>query len=163
MSADIAARRDCEFHISAVGEANVTEKMIEVNAVYGGEGNGGPIDPRVGYVRDSFVAMAQVLDAMASRGKSISELVADLPDYQIYKTKVEIASPRIGPLMDAVEQHFKDSRSNWLDGLRLDWNDRWVLIRPSNTEPIVRVIAEAPDLETARQLCQSVVELARDA
>ncbi len=90
MSADICEAHGCELHMSAVGEANVTDEMIRVGAVYGGEGNGGPIDPRVGYVRDSFVAMAQVLDAMAENGKTISQLAAEIPRYEICKTVIEI-------------------------------------------------------------------------
>ena len=163
MTADIAANHDCEFHISAVGEANVTQKMIETNAVYGGEGNGGPIDPKVGFVRDSFVAMAQVLDAMASGEKSVSQLAADIPKYEICKTKIAIDRSNVPALMDKLEKHFDQANANRMDGLRLDWPDKWLLVRPSNTEPIVRAIAEAKTAEIAFQLCETAAEMAKEA
>ena len=163
MTADIAAKHDCEFHISAVGEANVTEKMIEIDAVYGGEGNGGPIDPKVGYVRDSFVAMAQVLDAMAVHQKSVSQLASEIPRYEICKTKIAIDRQDVPGLMDKLEKHFEEASANRMDGLRLDWPDKWLLVRPSNTEPIIRAIAEAKTAEIARQLCETASDFTKDA
>ena len=154
MSADICQSHGCELHLSAVGEANVTTLMQSLNAVYGGEGNGGPIDPRVGYVRDSFVAMAQVLDAMAASEKTISQLAGEIPRYEICKTKIDIAPERIPKLFERLKSVFPDARASELDGLRLDWDDRWMLVRPSNTEPIVRAIAEARDMSIAKSLCQ---------
>jgi len=155
MSADICKAHDCELHLSAVGEANVTNKMKELSAVYGGEGNGGPIDPLVGYVRDSFVAMAQVLDAMASTDKSISELAAEIPRYEICKTKIEIDRAKIPALFEELKKQFPDAKQGTMDGLRLDWDDKWILVRPSNTEPIVRAIAEASTMEDAKALCDA--------
>ncbi len=160
MSADICQANGCELHLSAVGEANVTNLMIALNAVYGGEGNGGPIDPRVGYVRDSFVAMAQVLDAMATSGKAVSQLAAEIPRYEIYKTKIEIEPDQIPSLYEALKQAFPEAEASTMDGLRLDWSDKWILVRPSNTEPIVRAIAEASRMEDAKQLCDRAAELA---
>lgn len=160
MTADLAERHGCEFHISAVGEANVTETMIKLNAVYGGEGNGGPIDPKVGYVRDSFVAMAQVLDAMAGSEKSISQLVADIPRYEICKIKIDLDREKVPALMDELESKYPEANPNRMDGLRLDWEDRWLLVRPSNTEPIVRAIAEAKTADQAAELCESVRKMA---
>lgn len=160
MSADICAAHGCDYHLSAVGEANVTDKMLAVGAVYGGEGNGGPIDPRVGLVRDSFVAMAQVLDAMAATGKTISQLARELPQYAIYKTTIEITADRVPKLQEALQQRYPDASASTLDGLRLDWPDRWILVRPSNTEPIVRAIAEAQSFAQARELCETAAELA---
>ncbi|MEL7496461.1 MAG: phosphoglucosamine mutase [Planctomycetota bacterium] len=162
MSSDICDRYGCELHLSAVGEANVTNKMIELNAVYGGEGNGGPIDPRVGYVRDSFVAMAQILDVMAGTGKTISQLAAEIPGYEICKTKIEIDRNEIPGLYEKLQQRFPDAAVSTMDGLRLDWPDRWMLVRPSNTEPIVRAIAEAKTMDSARQLCDAAAELCND-
>jgi phosphomannomutase len=154
MSQDICHKHGCKLHLSAVGEANVTNLMKELQAVYGGEGNGGPIDPRVGYVRDSFVGMAQVLDAMASTGKSVSELAADIPRYEIVKTKIDLTPAKIPALFQALKKRFADAAISELDGLRLDWSDRWILVRPSNTEPIVRAIAEASDRKVAEAMCQ---------
>ena len=160
MTADLAAKHGCEFVISAVGEANVTQKMIELDAVYGGEGNGGPIDPKVGYVRDSFVAMAQVLDAMASRDMSVSQLAAEIPRYEICKTKISLDRDNVPALMDQLEAQFSEAKANRMDGLRLDWEDRWLLVRPSNTEPIVRAIAEAKTAAMAKELCDAAGRLA---
>ena len=130
--------------------------MQEQKAVFGGEGNGGPIDPRVGYVRDSFVGMALILDAMAATGNKVSELADALPHYDIHKTKITLDRDRISAALDALEIHFADATASRLDGLRLDWPDRWLLIRASNTEPIVRIIAEAPDEASSRKLCADV-------
>jgi len=158
MSADICEANGCELHLSAVGEANVTNKMKELNAVYGGEGNGGPIDPQVGYVRDSFVAMAQVLNTMAATGKSISQLAAEIPRYEICKTKIEIDRARIPALYEKLKAQFTDAKVGTMDGLRLDWPDKWILVRPSNTEPIVRAIAEASTADDAKALCDAAAE-----
>ena len=143
MSIDIAESFGCQCHLSAVGEANVCDLMHSVNAVYGGEGNGGPIDPKVGYVRDSFVAMAQVLELMAVSGKSVSELVFELPRYSIQKAKSTVDQEKLPEIYDRLREKFADANSSDMDCLRFDWNDRWLSIRPSDTEPIVRVICEA--------------------
>ncbi|MBL8892767.1 MAG: phosphoglucosamine mutase [Planctomycetaceae bacterium] len=160
MTMDIAAQFGVACHLSKVGEANVTDRMIAEKAVYGGEGSGGPIDPRVGYVRDSFVGMAQVLDAMARNGSSISDLVAKLPSYQIQKTTVQLAADvppalAIEKLFRSIENRFPEAKVSRLDGLRLDWDDAWLLVRPSNTEPIVRAVAESKTIERSRELCQA--------
>jgi phosphomannomutase len=154
---DIARRFDCPVHRAAVGEANVVEKMRQVNAVIGGEGNGGVIDPRVGWVRDPFIGMGLILNLLADTGRRLSELVAELPAYTILKDKCAAAPERLPALFAALEKRWPEAKSNRLDGLRLDWPDRWVHVRPSNTEPIVRIIAEAPDLAGARELCGAVM------
>lgn len=153
---DVAARFGCAFARSAVGEANVADKMIALKAVMGGEGNGGVIDPRIGYVRDPFIGMAMILDLMAKTGKKLSELVAELPRYAIVKDKYTFPRERLPELYAKLPAAYPDASPNTIDGLRLDWADRWVHLRPSNTEPIVRVIAEAPDEAQARALCQAV-------
>jgi phosphomannomutase len=163
MAEDLAIKYGVPFHRSAVGEANVVEKMLAVGAVFGGEGNGGPIDPRVGYVRDSFVGMALVLAAMTTRGKNVSELVDELPRYEIVKRAVKLAPDKVRAAFDALESRFGDAKADRMDGLRLDWSDRWLIVRGSNTEPIVRVIAEAPSAEAAESLvsaaCAMIGEL----
>ena len=153
MSEDLANLYGVEFHRSAVGEANVVDKMLEVGAILGGEGNGGCIDPRVGLVRDSFVGMALVLDAMAERNLPISALADELPCYSICKTKIELAAEDVSDGLDALQRHFGSAAQNRMDGLRLDWPDRWLLVRASNTEPVVRAVAEAPSAEDAGQMC----------
>ena len=159
MTEDVARKYDVPFHRSAVGEANVVDMMLETHAVFGGEGNGGVIDPRVGLVRDSFVGMALVLSAMAARGVAVSELADELPRYAIRKTKVDLPRDRIDDVLDALEHEFPNARADRLDGLRLDWGNpdgsgSWLLVRASNTEPIVRLVAEAPTADGAERLCQ---------
>jgi phosphomannomutase len=158
MTEDLAKKYGVPFYRSAVGEANVVDKMKFVSAVIGGEGNGGAIDPRVVYVRDSFVGMALVLDAMAMRVLPISVLTCELPRYAIHKTKLEISREKIPAALAMLERRFSEASSDRLDGLRLDWQSadgtgKWLLVRASNTEPIVRIIAEAPTVEQARNLC----------
>jgi phosphomannomutase len=159
MSEDLAARYGAPFFRSPVGEANVVDCMLAQGALFGGEGNGGPIDPRVGLVRDSFVGMALLLEAMALRELPVSRLADELPRYQILKTKISLAPERVGPALEALARHFAAPHSDSQDGLRLDWPDRWLLVRPSNTEPIVRAIAEAKTEEEARQLCAEAGEV----
>lgn len=153
MSEDLASRYGVPFFRSAVGEANVVEVMQRQNAALGGEGNGGVIHPRVGFVRDSFVGMAMVLDAMASRGLTVGQLADELPRYEIVKTKITVPSEQVAAALDALASHFADAAADRLDGLRLDWPGRWLLVRASNTEPIVRAIAEAPTAAEAQRLC----------
>jgi phosphomannomutase len=159
MSQDLAEKYGVPFCRSAVGEANVVDAMLANQAIFGGEGNGGPIDPRVGYVRDSFVGMALLLDAMASREMKISELADELPRYEIVKTKYEFPTQKLPAAFDALKKRFSNATANRLDGLRLDWKDRWLLVRGSNTEPIVRAIAEAPTAEEAMALCHAAAEV----
>lgn len=159
MSQDIASSHGFACHVAPVGEANVVDVMLQNDAIFGGEGNGGPIDPRVGYVRDSFVGMALILNAMAAREMTVSALADELPQYAIHKTKVEVARQQIPAALDKLEQHFSDAKANRMDGLRLDWPDRWLLIRASNTEPIVRIIAEAKSQELAVRMCEDAASV----
>ena len=154
MAQDLAEKYGVPYHISAVGEANVVDCMLQHKALLGGEGNGGAIDPRVGLVRDSFVGMAMLLDAMAARQLPISKLANELPRYEIVKTKIALDREKIPVALAALELHFKDAQINRMDGLRLDWPGKWLLVRASNTEPIVRAIAEAPTEAEASRLCQ---------
>jgi phosphomannomutase len=141
------------FRRSAVGEANVVTLMRKADAVIGGEGNGGVIDPRVGWVRDPFVGMGLILSQMAETGKSLSQLAAELPAYTIVKDKYELPRDELPAGFAALRSHWPDAAVDETDGLRLDWPDRWLHVRGSNTEPVVRVIAEAPTAAAARQLC----------
>lgn len=153
---DICASAGVACHRSAVGEANVVALMREVNAVIGGEGNGGVIDPRVGWVRDPFLGMALVLQLMVEESKPLSAIVAGLPRYAIVKDKYTISRERLPSANESILKTFPEARVNRVDGLRLDWPDRWVHVRSSNTEPIVRVIAEAPTEPAAKLLCRQV-------
>lgn len=161
MCEDVGRRHGCEVLRSAVGEANVCDLMIAEKAVFGGEGNGGPIDPKVGYVRDSFVGMGLILSAMAASGKRISELAATIPRYEIVKTKFEMSTAELPAAMKRLAARFSDAPANTLDGLRLEWSDAWLLLRGSNTEPIVRAIAEAPTKARAELLCAEAGKILR--
>jgi phosphomannomutase len=149
MAAAIAAEHGVACHVSAVGEANVVDEMLATGAILGGEGNGGVIDPRVVLVRDSFVAMALVLERLATGGPgtTIDELARALPQMVMKKTKIDLTPDVQGPGLTAalarIEQAFPAARSSRLDGLRLDFPGGWLLVRASNTEPIVRLVAEA--------------------
>lgn len=159
MTQDLAARYGAQCHLSPVGEAHVVDCMLAHGALLGGEGNGGVIDPRVGYVRDSFVAMALVLDLMAQRQQPASALADALPRYAMLKAKFPLPDAPLADLLADVERHFADARCDRRDGLRLDWSDRWLHVRPSNTEPLLRVIVEAPDAEAAEALCRQAGQI----
>lgn len=159
MSERLAAQAGVPSYRSAVGEANVADMMIANDATYGGEGNGGPIDPRVGYVRDSFVGMAQILDWMTSTGKSLAELADALPKLHIYKSKATVSADRLPALFDALTTRYDDATIQRGDGLRLAWEDKWLLVRGSNTEPIVRLIAEAETEAEAKAMCDVAAKL----
>jgi phosphomannomutase len=135
--------------------------MIANDAIVGGEGNGGVIDPRIVAGRDSLVGMAYVLQLMAATGKSISGLVAALPRYEIVKTKFECRREDAQKIVAALKQRFADQRIDVQDGVRVDWPDGWVHARPSNTEPIMRIIAEAKDRATAERLIEQVRDVVK--
>ena len=157
----IAQRFDCPVVRTAVGEANVVEGMIASDCVIGGEGNGGVIDPRICWVRDSLSAMSLVLQLMAATGKRLSQLVADIPRYAMIKQKIECDSRgRIAAASAAVARAFQNERLSTIDGTRVDFDEGWVHLRGSNTEPIIRVMAEAEDAEVAQRLITRVREAA---
>jgi phosphomannomutase len=153
MTEDLAEKHGSPCFRSAVGEANVVDEMLRRGAVLGGEGNGGVIHPHVGLVRDSFVAMALVLDALAGGQPSLSHWAKSLPRYGIAKTKFTLAAEQVPAALAALEERFPEAKADRLDGLRLDWPGRWLLVRASNTEPIVRAIAEAETETAAQELC----------
>lgn len=158
MTQDLAEKYNVPFFRSAVGEANVVDMMLHNDAVIGGEGNGGVIHPRVIGVRDSMVGMALVLDALATRETKLSQWVAELPSYSIHKAKLTLEPEAVAGALDKLEAHFPDAEADRLDGLRLDWADRWLLVRASNTEPVVRIIAEAPTLSQAESMCNEAAQ-----
>ena len=158
---ELAGRFGCPVVRTPVGEINVVEAMLAENAVLGGEGNGGVIDPRVGFVRDSFVGMALVLDLLARSDRPLSRWVETLPRFAMVKDQYPLVSASATPkeiatLWERISQAYPEARADRRDGLRLDWDDRWVHVRSSNTEPIVRVIAEAPEATIARGLADQI-------
>jgi phosphomannomutase len=157
---DLAEEAGVPCHRSAVGEANVVARMRSEEALIGGEGNGGVIDPRVGWVRDPFVGMALVLGLLAEEGRPLSEAAACLPEYHIVKEKVDVDRAAVPRLLERLEADWPHPASaDRRDGLRLGGPWGWVQVRPSNTEPIVRVIAEAADEAGARCLCKTARRL----
>ena len=163
VTSDIAAKHGCPFFRSHVGEANVVTKMNELGAVFGGEGNGGVIDPQVGFVRDSFASMAYVLNGLARDPQKLSAWADSLPQYTIIKDKLECPRERVVVACAALRSAFGDATVQEGDGLRLDWPNRWVQVRASNTEPIIRIIAEAPSSDAAKTLCSRAVEIVKKA
>jgi len=142
-----------------VGEANVARKMIELKAVIGGEGNGGVMYPALHVGRDAPVAGALLLGLLARERATVSELVGRAPRYTIVKAKVPRGA-RLEQVYEGLRKRFGDAKVDTRDGLRLAWPDRWLHVRPSGTEPIIRLIAEAPTsadaqrlIEEGRQLC----------
>jgi phosphomannomutase len=159
---DLAARAGgaCRVHRSPVGEANVVEAMKANGCVFGGEGNGGVIDPRVVPVRDSLVSIALALQLLAETGRPISELAAEIPAYVMIKQKFECTPERIAKVLAAVRDAYADQRINDTDGIRIDFERSWFHVRASNTEPIIRIIAEAPERRQADSLISDVRQLA---
>jgi phosphomannomutase len=142
-----------------VGEVNVAVRMREMRAVIGGEGNGGVILPEVHLGRDAPLGIALILQLLTETGKTLSTLVGELPRYVIVKDKLDRPKASLESVYSALKTAFADARADTQDGLRLAWNDRWLHVRPSGTEPIVRVIAEAPGEQEARSLVQRAREL----
>ena len=141
-----------------VGEVNVAVRMRELKAVIGGEGNGGVILAEMHLGRDAPVGIALILQLLTETGKSLSALVADLPRYAIVKDKLDRPKASLDSVYAALRRAFSDAEADMQDGLRLAWSDRWLHVRPSGTEPIVRVIAEAPTEQEARALVQQARE-----
>ncbi|MGD0387666.1 MAG: phosphoglucosamine mutase [Tepidisphaeraceae bacterium] len=158
---DIAAAHNSRVIRTPVGEANVIQAMLASGAAIGGEGNGGVIDPRIVPGRDSLVAIAYVLQLMAASNLSISQLVAQIPRYQIVKTKFPCRREDAQRVVEALKSHYASEKIDTQDGIRVDFPLAWLHARPSNTEPIMRIIAEAPDRLKAEKIigdAQAVVK-----
>lgn len=157
---DVTRAKGCEYFAAAVGEVNVVAKMKEVGAVIGGEGNGGVIYPELHYGRDALVGVALFLTLMAKSGKKVSELKKSLPQYAIAKNKIEL-TPEIDVdrILAAVKNHFSNEETNDIDGVKIDFQDSWVHLRKSNTEPIIRIYSEAKTMEEADVLAEKMKEI----
>ena len=156
---DVAAAHGCEVVRAPTGEANVVEAMQREGCFFGGEGNGGVIEPRVVPVRDSLVGIAYVLQYLAETRRPISALAAEIPSYVFLKTKVPChpdAAQRLVARTRGLFGSRPEARLNDLDGLRVDLPEGWLSVRSSNTEPIVRIFAEAPDGQVAAALVAQV-------
>ena len=161
---DVTEAHGGTYHAAAVGEVNVTTKMHEVNALIGGEGNGGVIYPASHCGRDAMVGVALFLSQLAHKGLSVSEYKKTLPAYFIAKNRIDLSdSALIDRILEAMKENFKDEKVNTIDGVKVDFESRreWVHLRRSNTEPIILVYSEAPTAERAEALGNEVVALAR--
>jgi phosphomannomutase len=152
----VAREFGCPFYRSKIGEANVTEEMRRHSAVIGGEGNGGVIYPRINFARDSLVGMALVLHLLASEGRTVSAIIESLPRTFMVKEKLACRSDRIGRALKAVREAYADSPQDTRDGVKVTTPEGWFLVRGSNTEPIIRLVAEAPTEERALSLVASL-------
>ena len=158
----VASRFDCPLFMSRIGEVNVTEEMQKQNAVIGGEGNGGVIYPRLNFARDSLVGMALTLHLLAETARTISELVYSLPRFAMIKDKMVCPSDKISTLLKIFRQEYAGYPMDLRDGVKVSLANGWFLVRGSNTEPIVRVIAEAEGEADARAIFESVYSRARE-
>jgi len=155
---DIVAYYNCMLTKTKVGEINVAEKMREVGAVIGGEGNGGVILPDIHLGRDAPVAVALTLQHMADAGKSITELKQSLPQYYILKDKSPLGEVDPKRVIEHFSSKYRDEQLSFADGLRIDRSDAWIHLRKSNTEPIMRIIVEARTPDIAWQILQEAKE-----
>lgn len=157
---DVTEKHGGAYTAAAVGEVNVTTKMKEVNAVIGGEGNGGVIYPESHYGRDALVGIGLFLSSLAHKGCKVSELRASFPEYFIAKNRIDLTpSTDVDAILARVKEMFKNEQVNDIDGVKIDFPDKWVHLRKSNTEPIIRVYSEASTMETADELGKRLMEV----
>ena len=163
---DVTEKHGGKYTAAAVGEVNVTTKMKEVGAVIGGEGNGGVIYPESHYGRDALVGIALFLSSLAQKGCKVSELRATFPEYQIAKNRIDLTPDTdVDAILVKVKEMFaKDATAqvNDIDGVKIDFPDRWVHLRKSNTEPIIRVYSEAQTMEQADELGKQLMQVVYD-
>ncbi len=156
---DVTEKYGCKYYPAAVGEVNVVTKMKEVGAVIGGEGNGGVIYPKAHYGRDALVGIALILTYLAKKGCKTSELRATYPQYVITKNRIDLEpSMDVDKILRIVEAHHLQDQVTNIDGVKIDFPDSWVHMRKSNTEPIIRVYAEAETAEKANALAQKMID-----
>jgi phosphomannomutase len=155
----VAAQAGCRVVRTPVGEANVAEGMRREHAVIGGEGNGGVIYPAINFGRDSLVGIGLVVHLLAESRRPLSSVVATLPPSGMVKAQMTCPSQRVQEVLRRVRQAYAAHRMDLRDGVKVQFDDRWFLVRGSNTEPIIRVVAEAPTEEAARQLADEVFAL----
>lgn len=155
---DVTLKRGGTYHAAAVGEVNVVEKMKAVQAIIGGEGNGGIIYPASHYGRDSLVGIALFLSHLAHAGTQISTLRARYPDYQMVKNKMELtADINLKAIFEQLSHKYRNEKINTEDGLKIDFEEGWVHLRPSNTEPIIRIYSESSSAVIANNLAKKIM------
>jgi len=156
--ADVTRGFGGQYEPAAVGEVNVVAKMKETNAVIGGEGNGGVIYPESHYGRDALVGIGLFLTHLAKSGIKCSELRAKYPEYHISKNKIELTPDiDVDGVLKRIEEKYKNEDINTIDGLKIDFPDKWVQLRKSNTEPIIRIYAEGQSMQEADNLAQTII------
>ncbi len=154
---DTSFKHEAIYEAAAVGEVNVVKKMKDIKAVIGGEGNGGVIYPALHYGRDAMVGVALFLSALALSGKKASELRAELPTYFMVKDKLALSSElKIDLILESLKKEYETENITDIDGLKIDWEDSWVHLRVSNTEPIMRIYAEAKTESVARAKVEEI-------
>lgn len=154
---DVTRKHGCTYSASAVGEVNVVTEMKRTGAVIGGEGNGGVIYPELHYGRDALVGVALFLTLLAKSGKKVTELKAGYPPYAIAKSKIELTPEiNVDAILEAVKQKFTAEEITDIDGVKIDFADKWVHLRKSNTEPIIRIYSEASTMEQAEELAGQI-------
>ena len=157
---DVTRKYGMQYNASAVGEVNVVTKMKETNAVIGGEGNGGVIYPASHYGRDALVGIALFLSHLAHEGKTVSELRATYPNYFIAKNRIDLTpETNVDAILAKVKELYKNEEINDIDGVKIDFPDKWVHLRKSNTEPIIRVYSEASTMEAADELGKQIMDI----
>ncbi len=155
---DVTVAHGCQYTAAAVGEVNVTTEMRRTGAVIGGEGNGGVIYPELHYGRDALVGVALFLSLLAHSGKTVSELKKTYPQYVIVKNKVELTpTTDVDAILEKVKRDYAGERLTTIDGVKIDFEDGWVHLRRSNTEPIIRIYSEANTEQRAQELAQAVM------
>ncbi len=163
---DVTEKHGGSYTAAAVGEVNVTTKMKEVGAIIGGEGNGGVIYPESHYGRDALVGIALFLSSLAQKGCTVSELRKTFPDYQIAKNRIDLTPETdVDAILMKVKELFaqnKDAKVNDIDGVKIDFPDKWVHLRKSNTEPIIRVYSEAQTMAEADDLGKKLMQVVYD-
>lgn len=157
---DVTRKYGMQYNAAAVGEVNVVTKMKETNAVIGGEGNGGVIYPESHYGRDALVGIALFLSHLAHEGKKVSELRASYPNYYIAKNRIGLTPQTdVDAILAKVKDLYKAEEINDIDGVKIDFPDKWVHLRKSNTEPIIRVYSEAATMEAADELGKQIMDI----
>ena len=159
--ADVVNKHGCLLENTKIGEINVSSRMIEIGAVAGGEPNGGLIIPSIHPCRDSFGAMAVILELLAMSGKSVSELRSEIPSYHIIKTKLPIRGDKAPAILREVRRKYADEEQLHIDGVYVDFGESWLHVRPSNTESVMRVICESPSHDESAARVDEVKELIR--
>ena len=155
---DITVQHNGKYEASAVGEVNVVEKMKEINAIIGGEGNGGVIYPDLHYGRDALIGIALFLTQIAEKDISVKNLRKSYPNYFISKNKIKLTKDiNVNLILSTLERKFKNEDITTIDGLKIDFNDGWVHLRKSNTEPIIRIYAESNSQEAASKLADDMI------